>query len=78
MGPIHLNYGHPCGTCKSGRNPEDSVIDQHCKSHDIDNLYIVDASFMPTSGGTNPSLTVAANAFRVADRINALLDRQSK
>lgn len=74
MGPIHLNYGHPCGTCKAGNNPADSVIDRDCRSHDIDNLYIADASFMPTSGGTNPSLTVAANALRVADKINEKLD----
>lgn len=73
MGPFHLNYGHPCGTCKAGNNPETSVIDRNCKSHELDNLYIADASFMPTSGGTNPSLTVAANALRVADKIHEQL-----
>lgn len=66
---IVLNYGHPCGTCKAGINPKHSVVDSHCKVHGMKNLYIADASFMPTSGGTNPSLTIAANALRVVDGI---------
>lgn len=70
---VSLNYGHPCGTCKAGTDPRTSVLDKNCKSHDLDNLYVVDASFMPTSGGTNPSLTVAANALRVADHIDQRL-----
>lgn len=64
-----LNYGHPCGTCRAGADPETSVVDKNGKAHDLSNLYIVDASFMPTSGGTNPSLTIAANALRIADAI---------
>lgn len=75
MAPMQLNYGHPCGTCKAGNDPRSSVVDKNCKSHDLDNLYIADASFMPTSGGTNPSLTVAANALRVADKIHEHLKR---
>ncbi len=70
---INLNYGHPCGTCKAGEDPADSVLDKNCKAHGLNNLYIADASFMPTSGGTNPSLTIAANALRVADKINKQL-----
>jgi choline dehydrogenase-like flavoprotein len=66
---IVLNYGHPCGTCKAGINPKQSVVDSYCKVHGIKNLYVADASFMPTSGGTNPSLTIAANALRVVDGI---------
>lgn len=66
---IILNHGHPCGTCKAGDDPRHSVLDKNCKAHGIDNLYVVDASFMPTSGGTNPSLTIAANALRVAEVI---------
>ena len=50
---------HVCGTCRSGNDPEKSVVDANCKSHDIDNLYISDASIFPTSGGTNPALTIA-------------------
>jgi choline dehydrogenase-like flavoprotein len=66
---LNLNYGHPCGTCKAGDDPASSVVDKFCKAHEVDNLYIANSSFMPTSGGTNPSLTVAANAFRVADHV---------
>jgi len=68
-----LNYGHPCGTCKAGDDPDNSVLDKNCKAHGISNLYVVDASFMPTSGATNPSLTIAANALRVADVIKKRL-----
>jgi len=67
---LTLNYGHPCGTCKAGLSPHDSVVDKNCKAHGIENLYVADSSFMPTSGGTNPSLTIAANALRVAEAIN--------
>ena len=70
---VSLNYGHPCGTCVAGSDPKKSVLDRNCKVHELENLYVVDASFMPTSGGTNPSLTIAANALRVADRINTNL-----
>jgi hypothetical protein len=68
---VSLNLGHPCGTCRMGLDPQSSVVDQDCRVHGIENLYIVDGSVMPTSGGTNPSLTIAANALRVADRIQA-------
>lgn len=57
---------HACGTCRFGTNPADSVLDAHNRAHGLDNLYVVDASFMPSSGGINPSLTIAANALRVA------------
>lgn len=66
---IELNYGHPCGTCRAGSDPKTSVVDLFCRVHGTRNLYVVDASMMPTSGGTNPSLTVAANALRVAGEI---------
>lgn len=75
---VNLNFGHPCGTCKAGNDPFTSVVDQNCKAHGIDNLYIADSSFMPTSGGTNPSLTVAANALRVADRVAVVLQKALK
>lgn len=70
---VSLNYGHPCGTCKAGNDPATSVVDKNCKAHDLENLYFVDSSFMPTSGGSNPSLTIAANALRVADAIDQAL-----
>jgi len=66
-----LNLAHCCGTLRFGDNPTTSVLDRHCRMHGIDNLYVVDSSFMPTSLGINPSLTIAANALRVGDRIVA-------
>lgn len=70
FGPA-LNYGHSCGTLRFGTDPRTSVLDANCKAHDLDNLYVADASFLPTSMGVNPSLTIAANALRVADVIVA-------
>lgn len=64
-----LNYGHPCGTLRFGDDPAMSVLDKDCRAHGLANLWVVDASFMPTSMGVNPSLTIAANALRVADVI---------
>ncbi|ESX20143.1 glucose-methanol-choline oxidoreductase [Mesorhizobium sp. LSJC255A00] len=66
--------GHVCGTCRFGMDPQTSVLNRDNRAHEIENLYVVDASFFPTSGGINPSLTIAANALRVADRIVALDD----
>lgn len=60
---------HACGTCRAGSDPAVSVVDANNRAHDLANLYIVDASFFPTSGGTNPALTIAANALRVADHL---------
>lgn len=64
-----LNFAHPCGTLRFGDDPRTSVLDPDCRMHGIENLYVADSSFMPTSNGVNPSLTIAANALRVADRI---------
>ena len=58
---------HVCGTCRFGTDPETSVLDRDNRAHDLENLYIADASFFPSSGGTNPSLTIAANALRIAE-----------
>jgi len=60
---------HACGTCRFGDDPATSVLDRNNRAHDLDNLYVVDTSFFPTGSGINPSLTVAANALRVADEI---------
>lgn len=57
---------HACGTCRFGSDPTRSVLDPRCRAHGLENLYVVDSSFFPSSGGTNPSLTIAANALRVA------------
>lgn len=65
-GANNINFGHVCGTCRFGDDPQSSVLDRDNRAHGIDNLYVVDSSFFPSSGGTNPSLTIAANALRVA------------
>ena len=64
------NLGHVCGTCRFGADPTTSVLDANNRAHEVDNLYVVDTSFFPSSAGLNPSLTVAANALRVAEHIN--------
>ena len=60
---------HQAGTARFGTNPATSVLDLDCKAHELDNLYVVDASFFPSIGAVNPTLTIIANALRVADRI---------
>lgn len=61
--------GHQCGTCRFGDDPRTSVLDPKNRAWGLDNLYVVDTSMMPSSGGINPSLTIAANALRVARTI---------
>ncbi len=60
---------HQNGTIRFGHNPEESALDADCKAHEVDNLYVVDASFFPSSAAVNPALTIMANALRVGDRI---------
>ena len=61
---ISMN-AHQCGTVKAGNDPKTSVVDQYCKSHDLDNLYVIDGGFFPSSAALNPALTIAAQALRV-------------
>jgi choline dehydrogenase-like flavoprotein len=68
---------HQCGTVRMGRDPAASPLDPYCRAWDHPNLFVVDASFLPTSAAVNPSLTIAAQALRVADHIGAT-DLQSK
>jgi choline dehydrogenase-like flavoprotein len=63
---------HQCGTVRFGTDPAASALDAYCKAHDLDNLYVVDTSFFPSSSAVNPALTAMANAMRVGDH---LLDR---
>ncbi|MBU7585215.1 MAG: GMC family oxidoreductase [Nostoc sp. TH1S01] len=63
--------GHQCGTCRFGENPQTSVLDINCRTHDVDNLYVVDGSFFPSSAAVNPSLTIMANALRVGEHLLA-------
>jgi choline dehydrogenase-like flavoprotein len=60
---------HQAGTLRFGPDPANSVLDLDCKAHGIDNLYVTDASFFPSIGAVNPTLTIIANALRVADQI---------
>ena len=64
---------HQAGTLRFGTNPATSVLDVNCKAHELDNLYVTDASFFPSIGAVNPTLTIIANALRVADRISERL-----
>ena len=61
--------GHQNGTCRMGSDPETSVLDANCKAHDLDNLYVVDASCFVSASAVNPSLTIIANSIRVADHL---------
>jgi choline dehydrogenase-like flavoprotein len=61
--------GHQNGTCRMGNDPATSVLDLHCKAHELDNLYVVDASCFVSASAVNPSLTIIANAIRIADHL---------
>lgn len=65
---------HQVGTCCFGEDPKTSVLDVNCQTHDVDNLYVVDGSFFPSSAAVNPSLTIMANALRVGEH---LIDRMN-
>lgn len=76
--PRHLFVGnriplagvaHQNGTVRFGRDPGTSALDLNCRAHDVDNLYVVDGSFFPSSGAVNPALTIMANALRVGDHL---------
>ncbi len=60
---------HQNGTMRFGTDPDTSVLDVNCRTHDLDNVYVVDASFFPSSGAVNPTLMIIANALRVGDHI---------
>ncbi len=62
---------HQAGTVRFGTDPASSALDLDCKAHDLDNLYVVDGSFMPSIGAVNPTLTIIANAIRVSQLITA-------
>jgi choline dehydrogenase-like flavoprotein len=69
---------HQNGTLRFGVDSSTSVLDLNCKAHDLDNLYVADASFFPSCGAFNPALTIAANALRVGDHIiNNVLSKKS-
>ena len=63
--------GHQNGTVRFGRSRETSVLDTDCRAHEVDNLYVVDGGFFPSSAAVNPALTIIANALRVGDHLMA-------
>jgi len=68
----HFSIGgtaHQCGTIRFGHDPKTSGLDVNCKAHNVDNLYVVDASFFVSAAAVNPSLTIMANALRVGDHL---------
>jgi choline dehydrogenase-like flavoprotein len=65
----YRNTTHQCGTLCFGTDPRRSVLDPFCRAHDVENLFVVDASFFPSSAAVNPALTIVAQALRVADHI---------
>ncbi|GAB4382564.1 MAG: GMC family oxidoreductase [Elainellaceae cyanobacterium] len=66
--PIQV-VAHQCGTCRFGEDPTTSVLDLNCRTHEVDNLYVVDSSFFPAHASVSPALTVIANALRVGDHL---------
>jgi choline dehydrogenase-like flavoprotein len=60
---------HQNGTIRFGRDPATSALDVNCRAHEVDNLYVVDGSFFPSSAAVNPALTIMANALRVGDHL---------
>jgi choline dehydrogenase-like flavoprotein len=84
MADVHIDAthsqktnAHNLGTCRMGDDASRSVIDKWCRSHEVPNLWIVDGSFMPTGAGYNPTLTILANAYRVADHFVGEAERGS-
>ena len=68
---------HVHGTCRMGVDPSQSVLDRFCRAHDVPNLWVVDGSCFPTAGGYNPTLTLLANAYRVAEHFVGEAKRQN-
>lgn len=66
--PIQV-VAHQCGTCRFGEDPTTSVLDLNCRTHEVDNLYVVDSSFFPSNASVSPALTIIANALRVGDHL---------
>lgn len=68
MGGIETN-SHQCGTIRFGNDPATSVLNQYCRAHTVQNLYVMDASFFPSSAALNPVLTIVAQALRVGNHL---------
>jgi len=72
-GQVHRIANHVLGGARFGTDRTDSVLNPDCRVWEFDNLYVTDGAFMPTSGGANPTLTIQANAFRVADVLKQIV-----
>ena len=70
--PIEV-VGYQCGTARMGTDPATSVLDINCRTHEIDNLYVVDSSFFPSCASVSPALTIMANALRVGHHLKERL-----
>ena len=71
--PAVVGSFHQMGTTRISRNEKQGVVDEHCKVHNISNLYIAGSSVFPTAGQANPTLTIVALALRLGDRIKEFL-----
>ncbi|MGW7551007.1 GMC oxidoreductase, partial [Streptomyces rimosus] len=65
---------HQCGTAVAGEDPVTSVVGPDCKAHELDNLWVADSSWFPSSAAVNPALTIAANALRIAPMVAGIAD----
>ncbi|MEM7527803.1 MAG: GMC family oxidoreductase [Pseudomonadota bacterium] len=68
---------HPMGSTRMADDPKQGVVDAECKMHGIENLFVTGSSVFPTGGAANPTLTIVALAFRLADRLRASLAQPS-
>jgi choline dehydrogenase-like flavoprotein len=68
-GPSLSGGQHQAGTCRMGNDPKTSVVNKDCQLHEVDNVYVIDASVHVTNGGFNPALTILANAYRASDTL---------
>jgi choline dehydrogenase-like flavoprotein len=66
-GPGLSGGQHQAGTCRMGNDPQTSVVNKECQVHDVENVFVIDASVHVTNGGFNPVLTIMANAYRASD-----------
>jgi choline dehydrogenase-like flavoprotein len=72
--PIGIGHvAHQCGTCSFGTDPETSVLNLSCRAHEVENLYVADGSFFPSSSAINPTATVLANVLRIAEHLHQRL-----
>jgi choline dehydrogenase-like flavoprotein len=63
------NCSHEMGTARMGDDPDRSVLNRWCRAHEVNNLFVVDGAAFPTALGANPTPTIMANAWRVADHL---------